>query len=575
MGTQSVGPAAVGNVIGHDKFNELRDAIIEDLVGRGLLGAPEAGKNLGTPLFPWGNVYAQGLVLTGGAISPSQFETQPYKIVSGNKRSGSNQPNFLRPSGASGVNFTIYATSTPLVLEIAGQTATWTADKVVAGTVGPSSNHTATVNDATFGGGSFSRIAGEFGTGVHPDCPTPGIGNYYPITISGAGSNITNKVGSYAAFKTVGGEYLLAFIESSTKLSRCYRGFFSNNSDTPIKRGGISNGGTLTLMNLGWVFLDADGTTVDTTYKNPSWAYVTPSSPATGDYWFDQGAQRWKRHNGSGFVVVNRTLVGLVVLDNTNCVASRSFDFFSLVRSDNTLDLGIAASGGGPFVTGPAHNGQINVNGKRFLFSGSNLGFYTAASGDRYNASITPNTTEYCYVADNGATWISDIEPYWRPDLLGWYFPYHTWRCVGQVGIDGSTAYDITSVVSYNETSTEKIRTNVNLPGKKPRAGGLCLVGSPAPASNGLQIVRGTLLLTMNGSNQITAVSIHTGEGFTVSSFTTTSVTLAFAQAFLEMPTCFVKNGLGFTASTTGLVLVAASTPSAYYHDFIAIGQRA
>jgi hypothetical protein len=572
-------PARVGTIVA-TFWDDIRTRWIGDFVGMDASGAPVAGCNLGNPLYPWGAAYFGSAVIGGSALDVSQIETQPYKVVSGAKRSTSNQPDFLRAAG-SGTNFTVRATTTPLVLQIAGVTATWTVDKVVAGTVAPSSQNTATVNDATAASQAATRTWGEYGSGAGTA--------YYPITVNSMGTNMTAKVGTWQALK-YSGEIFLGYIESTTSISRAFRGFFLDDSGNPSKRSVIGNGNPITLLSLGWVFLDADGTTADTAYTNPTFGYSSPSSPATGDYWFDQGNQVWKRYNGSSFVQVSRTLVGLVVLDATNCVASRSFDFFALVRSDNTMEIERTSN---TVVKGSGLFSRVNVNGRRINFSTSRAVWDTAsnlaASTDRYNASVTASVTEYFYVTDAGETKISDFEPYWRADLLGWYHPHNTWRCVGQVTPDGSANFTTSFVSSYG--SANLFQTLVQL--VIGRAGGPALTqfgtdsltaniaGRPAvvsasPATRGLMVVRGSVTL---------AGALAGGEGFSVVRNGAGSglYTVTFTSAFADTPMVVtILGAVGVTLpgsiSTTGFTcntynMSSVGTDNSW--QFIAIGQRA
>lgn len=538
--------------------NDIRAALIGDFVGRDATGAPVAGNNLGNALFPWGTVFANSVTTSSGSLDPSQLETQPYKIVSGKMRSGSTQPDFIRASGA-GANFTIQATSTSLELQIAGVLASWTADRTQAATLAPSSNNTATLNDGAASGQAATRTWGEYGSN-----PSLGGGSpYYSITISSVGSNITSKVGSWQAFR-VDGEYFLAFVESSVSLSRCFRGFFLDSTGAPVKRAALTNGDTITLMSLGWVFCDADGTTVDTTYNNPTFSFTTPTSPSTGDYWFDQGNQLWKRYNGSSFVLVNRTIVGLVVSDSTNCVATRSLDFFKLTRSDNTIEIFFVSS---TVIKGQGLFERINVNGSRIRFDTSRAKWDTAtnlaASTERYNAAVTASTTEYFYVTDKGETKISDMEPYWRPDLLGYYHPFNPWRAVGYNGTDGSANFQAstllpmkaqlsvqsitTDLIAPAGIKTPNLGSNLNLPGKAVQEAGKNIVVGNTNATNSIELIRGYF----DGLS----VAPVSGEGYSIVRTSTGHYTITFTTPFGDLPSVTAN-------SPSGVVIVGVPTTS-------------
>lgn len=441
---------SAGQVILQTFFNDIISALEGDFVGRDNSGNPVSGNNLGTSAYPWGNLYCNQAIIGGTALNTAILENPAYQIVSGKTRSGSNQPAFLSPAG-SALNFSLLASSTNLVLQIAGVSATWTSDKTgIAGVAAPSTQNTATVNDSTASGQGATRTWGEYGTGS----------NYYAITISSVGTNITARVGSVQAFK-IGTEYFLATIETSTSLSRAFRGFFFDSSGNPVKRSTISNGATITLMNLGYVFADANGSTVDTIFtglgvnNTPTYAFTAPASPLTGDYWYDLGNNQWKRYAGS-WTVVSRILVGLVVCDSSNCVAARSLDFYGLCRTDNTIELTKIST---TQLEATGIKQRVNVNGKRIDFATSRPIWDTAsnlaASTERYNASVTASVTEYFYVTDQGDLKISDMEPYWRPDLLGWYHPYNPWRQVSQNLPDGSAQFQ--GGFTLNRGSVQKV----------------------------------------------------------------------------------------------------------------------
>jgi hypothetical protein len=569
MGGQQLIDRSAGQAIQQGFWNDINSVLEGDFMGRDVNGFPVAGNNLGTPAYPWGAAYVGSLILNGVALTTSQLERPPYQVISGRKRAGSNQPVFLVPAG-SAASFSLLAGTTNLVLTINGVAVTWTADSgSIPVTTATSSGNTATVNDAAAAGQAATRTWGEYGSGAQ------GSGSpHYPITISGAGAAITGRVGSYQAFK-VGTEYFIAYVESSTSLSRAFRGFFFDSSDAPIKRAAFSNGATITLMNLGWVFADQDGTTVDVIFvgagvnNSPAWTYTAPASPATNDYWFDQSNQVWKQYNGTSWGLVNRMPIGLVVADSTNCVAARSFEFWALCRSDNTIDV---SQNSNTVVRGRTLFQRINVNGRIVDFAGARPVWDTAAnlaaSSDRYNATVQASTTEYLYVSDQGDTIISDIEPYWRPDLLGQYNPFNPWRFVASVTTDGSAHFLSTGVIAASwlpdkSVTTEKLvdasvtvaklasnnHVAASLSGTSTSSSSGVTVGSTSFTASGLRPVLVLLQGTTVGSGGLIAasntaqarayVSISdgsTGNAYPVESLAGSAVAVGITAA---IPICF------------------------------------
>ncbi len=422
-------------IITNDWYNDFLNALAGDFVGRNTSsGAPEAGKNLGNALYPWGTAYIDQLFVGGTLADLSDQESAPYKIVSGATRSGSNQPDFLRASG-SGATATLRATSTPLVLEVNGEAVTIAADVSITGlTVAPSSNNTALVNENTASDQATTRLWGEHNRRL-TDHPT--------LTIDNAGSEVTALVGQYVAFKLAGvaTEYLLGFLKSSTELIDVRRGFFVDSSGNPVNRTGFTDNDTLTLMKLAWVFAKSDGT-VDISYKNPSVSASEPSAPVSNDYWFDLTNRLWKQYDGASWNTVERHLVGLLVNDSTNCVASRSFDFFCSLRNENSLEAEYASAS-----TVRAKNGNaiVGVMGEKHRFWLTrptwDIASHLAASADMYNSSEQASTPYFLYLTDTGLQKISDIEPYWRADYEAWYHPHQPWRCLFQVYNDASSNF--------------------------------------------------------------------------------------------------------------------------------------
>lgn len=445
MGTNTLNNRSAGQTIIDAFFNDIHQAMNTDLVGRNSTGVPTAGQNLGTVAFPWGTIRGDTLVLNGNPVDTSQISSPPNRVISGKHRSSSNQPAFITPSGA-GASFDLKALSVHLELDVNGASVSVTTDITKTGlTTAPASNNTALVNDTEAAAQEDTRLWGEYG-------------HRKSITIDTVGSNITALVGKYAAFKLVGSatEYMLAFVESTTKLSKIFRGYFYDPSLNPIKRTKFSNNDTLTLMSLGWVFVENDGTTVDISYTNPTWDFTSPGSPVTGDYWYDEQNQVWKRYDGAAFQIINRTLVGNVILDTTNCVGARCQDFFANYKADNKMELELEST---EIVRSTGSEGAVNVAGRDFDFNNTltrwNITTNLAGSADMYNASEQASTLYYLYLTDLGQKVISDITPYWRPDLKGWYSPYNPWRMVGIAYNNGSS--DLEGANAENQTAAVRM----------------------------------------------------------------------------------------------------------------------
>ncbi len=479
-------------IITNDWYNDFLNALGGDFVGRNTTGAPTAGKNLGTTLYPWGNAYIETLFLDGESVDFESQESQPYKISSGKTRSGSNQPAFLVPNGAA-ATAVLDADPTPLVLEINGEAVTISSDVSMTGlTVAPSSNNTCLVNVSGLAGSMASRLYGEY---------NPRFNGTPTLVVDNMGTSITAKIGQYAAFKVVSGantEYFIAFIESATALTDIRRGYFYDSSSAPINRIAITDNDTITLMSLAIVFAKSDGT-LDVHYKNPTYSPSEPAGPASNDYWFDLTNRLWKQYDGAAWNTVERIPIGLLVIDSSNCVAARSFDFFASMKSVNTLDLEYKSA---TVVRATSFFSTVGVLGVTHRYGLSrptwDIASHLAAAADLYTSTEQASRTYYLYVSDTGISKISDIHPYWRPDLLGWYHPHNPWRFVGSVENDGSSNFISASVGSerlWSPVVSNHIRSS--------SSGSFVGSGSSDPVTN----LTGTITLLADNPVEITLES--------------------------------------------------------------------
>lgn len=432
MSTNTLATYANGEIIDASHPNEITLALKGEFVGRNSNGIPTPGQSLGTLALPWGNVYAQGLILNGLAVDTSQITSLPNRIVSGATRPFSTLGDFIRANGAA-LEFTILGQATDLVLSINNTATSVNSDLVQSGiTPAPSSNNTCDVNDTTI---VNDQYAGEDGT---------------EITIDSVGTEISSRVGQVAAFRTPAGEIFQALIKSPTKLTNAFRGYYFDNTGTPIQRDNLSNNDTLTLLNIGWVFIEDNGTTIDVSYRTPSISHESPDSPQTGDYWFDISNQVWKRYSGVSFDVINRILIGQIVSDNTNTIASRSYDFSNQYREQNNISVEVFSS---EIAQSKSRDVRCNVYGTEVVIDISKVSWNITTDLET-GLTESPDTDYFLYLSDEGETVISDKKPYDRLDLKGFYHPYESWRCVGVIfnnsSQDISTAFSTPFNMSAN-----------------------------------------------------------------------------------------------------------------------------
>ncbi len=355
------------------------------------------------------------------------------RIVSGAVRSaGTNEmPVFLKASGTA-TTVSVQGSTTNFIYYVNGSEYSIDSNVSLTGlTAAPSSQNTCLVNDAQAADDTYTKHAGEDGS---------------IIPIDTIGTEISALVGKYAAFKIAGttDEYFIAYVELAG-LSKAFRGYFFDSSNAPVPRAGYSNNDTITLMKLTWVFAKTDET-LTATYSNPVWAKDEPSSPSLGDYWFDLSVNKWKVYGVGSFAEANAHLIGVCIQDGTNTVAARSFEFFAGYDNINTLELSYASA---TSVRSRFPGTVVNVWGQT-IKSDRNLRTWDITIDRDSGVSESSSTYYYAYLTQVGDVIISDVKPYdRREDLLGYYHPFASWRCMGRFFNGSGSDIDANTVNSY------------------------------------------------------------------------------------------------------------------------------
>lgn len=413
------------------------------------------------------------------------------------------------------------------------------------------------------------------------------------VTLSTAGSAIG-----------AGATYTFAWY----RLKNAFRGVGFDSSDAWLARVALSNGNTITLMKLTWVFATYNSTTagVGISYNKPTVSDIQPTSPAIGDYWYDVTNSTWKSYNGTSFVSTIAVFIGVCIQDTTGTKAARSADFFKIFSSVNTIEPSYMDSAD---VQAQSLSSKVSVYGSQYYFQNTLPTWNTVNNLDS-GVSLAATTKYYCYVTDLGDVKISNVAASTRKfDLLGAYHPAKPWRCVADFTTDGGSNVVDTSVsiVGYHEqtlpnqfittsqmvssaydgtnlrggiVSGTNIVQNANLTGLAVQSNGKNVTVSNTNATNGYAIVRG--IVNADGS-------IYNGEGFTVAHPGNGTYTITFTTAFGDPPAVCVTSitgstinseifpGTAPTTTTVGFLFqtVAASVATDVIFNFIAIGQRA
>ena len=577
MGTTNISAVkSSGDVQDESWYNDFRSALIGAVVGRNpSTGVVASGQDIGSAVTPWGALYATSLVIGGSTVDLGSLTGAANAILSGQIVSTSIRPDFLRAAG-SAATVTVEGATTSLVLNIDGTSTTIAADLAETSlTVAPSSNNTALVDDTALTGQESSKWQGEDGT---------------IITIDTVGTEISNRVGQYAVFKT-STEYLLAYIESATELSNVYRGYFLNSSGVPLERVALSNNDTLTIMSGGWVFVEDDSLTVDVTYTSPIYSVTEPSSPATGDYWFDLVAGKWKRYGGSAFAEVNRIPIGIAVVDETNCIASRSFDLNKVFNSDNPVATKYIST---TVISAVEFDFDISVYGTSVNTRHTEIEWDIATDLES-GVSEGASTTYFAYITETGKPVLSDKKPYdLRGSLKGWYHPYNSWRAIGYIENDGSSDFESTTLFNYyaenvlnmSEQGISNIRAQDGLTPASDKlfyftsaiAGALTTITSFARTlldDSSASAVRSTIgLSTITDSDLDTELERVGSSGSFSGSGTAVLTATIDSSSYLETY-CFLSNIKAVSGTGTPSATVAFSTDSgSTYSSEISLGSE-
>ncbi len=375
----------------------------------------------------WYSAPAATLAQLNSIIGASAFGN---RISSGTTSgtTGSTMPAFLVAAG-SGTTATLKATSVAFSYQVAGVPYSIAADTTVALTLGGTgSTYNATVNDLTLvqAGTASTVVVGENGS---------------QITVSSMGGSMSAVVGQLVGLKTTAGEYMLGRVESATQIQSCMRGFFFDSSSVLVSRGTIANGDILQLMGTTWIFANTTGTVSGVYNKQPRAGGVAPLTPANGDYWYDTSVNLWKTYTGTVWAASNSTLIGIALTDSSNCVATRSFDFFANYSDLNNLELFADSQNSGTIVRSRLQGPQVSVYGTLLNYGTDYVRWDFSTALD--TGSQAASTLYYFYLDTNGRSWISKVAPNdRRSDLRGYYHPGKPWRCFGYGWSNAATLLD-------------------------------------------------------------------------------------------------------------------------------------
>ena len=375
------------------------------------------------------------------------------RIISGITTGNSSQLLCLIPFGAGTPSVTLTASSTtPFTYAIGGTAYSITASITVTGLSLATGTNTAGIvappylgtaaTAATLTpnplGQQWTQVCGMYGS---------------TISIANAGAGITGLIGKIGCFaEGASGEFFLATVQSATALTNAWRGCLWNSASTLVAGAAVTTGDAVSLLSTAWIFATtASGLAI--TYNNPTISAATPSGASTGDYWLNLNTTAWMTFTSTTWTQAGATLIGFAAMNTVGCVGARTFNAYVAPSNIDTLTLGINSTSQ---VVALSSFGQVAVNGTLNSFQDSRpLWDFTQNIQSGY--AVSPSTLFFLYMRENGTPTISPVLPLQRPDMLGFYHPAETWRCLGQVNCNASTQFE-TPVKSFRSKPAENLQ---------------------------------------------------------------------------------------------------------------------
>ena len=465
------------------QLKQLITALNAAVVGR-VGGVPTRGQSLGSPIVPWGTVYAENLNVGGQLINITSAVRRKNSINSGRPfKRDSALPGFIAIT-ANSFNFNLLGAETPLSLTIDGQDISINRDIQFSMVAPPVADNTTVLRSEislrapdAFDTSDYSEglefYAGEKDFYAYDSANkiTIGVfGNPLPAAIN-------NLLGKYATFRYGATGLIFGKIieegENSYSIINCERAkFFNANNEgieTQVLRYTANQFGndvppTVTLMQTGWLFIQADGSG-EVSYLSPIISNTAPAPVEDGQYWFNSAREEWNRATAGVFSPIARIPVAILVADNTGVIGHKSLDFSKNFSNLNTCrpDFIRNTNDYRDYLKKiDSNDARISVYGNTLLTNGMRWQAPEPPAGSP-NTRITgldANAWYYFYVSEAGLPQISKVRPRHRPDLLGYYHPFESWRCVARTYTNANSEMTHAGYMWFKYNPTGKIEAS-------------------------------------------------------------------------------------------------------------------
>lgn len=363
------------------------------------------------------DIYNGGTVNTDWqVIVPASTNLISTGILSG-LANADGSPNFLQID--SGLTGKLAATATQFSYRISGITYVVDADISITGLTGaPSTTNTALVNDTVYTGSQiFTKIEGEEEWGT----------SYISYDTAGANFQASNNLYQYMVLAGTN-EVLLAFLKSSGAtgtLINANRGI--GNTD----RGFLINNQAITILKGNYCFINSSKQ-IYTTVNSPTWGTTDPVSPSSGDFFYNETSNTWKRWNGTSWVL-GWVYLGCIVCNNLASVTVDSIGTDFNAEWNKELQFNYEYVDSNTILI--KKGSRIGIYNKTIeIFADTQI---TLSGNLEIGESETPNTGYYIYLDINGNFYFSTKVP--RNKFNVYYHPSKYWRCVGFLNNDGSS----------------------------------------------------------------------------------------------------------------------------------------
>lgn len=468
MGTNSIEPnRQSGDAIQVSHVNDLAQALSGDMIGRNSSGNPALAQNLGNNTTPWGTLHCDNIAVGGNTIDNGIFQLKRNRIVGRASRSQTDpiyidKLNYLRIPESSEDQDACFVSNLRCVInnEIK-DFSTFSVENLTL------LNSALPILKLDTSSQSYRNIY----RGVEQ------YANLFDVLLDSNTVENRNRISTHfldlknrrVAFKMVesSDEAIWTGVVDAENSSISASDFrlslkdcrsleygedwvepfwfgYANNTNNFIC--GPRSEPNIEVLNVGYIFLDFNGTDYEVSYRqpydcdqdnsgNPLFRFDGETNFVDGQYWHDTNNQVWLRHNGTDWEVTNRILIGECYLDESGCVGVRSLDLDITYKNDSTIkNLKVIKDSDGNLdkVISLNYYNKISVYGNDLEFSQGNLQWVAASDQKMDGANHWPERL-YLGIEPSGKLVVASNPPIYNPKLKGHYDTQSTIRYVASL----------------------------------------------------------------------------------------------------------------------------------------------